>query len=165
MEMKTVVLCLGNPILRDDGVGLHIAGKLRTKVNKAGVTICEASAGGIRILDFLVGYDSAIIVDAIQTREKKPGHIYRFTQANLRETNHSCSMHDMGLTTAIELGKAVGMSVPARISIFAIEAGDVSTFSETCTPAVNRAATRCIKLILNELEAFSGSDCSLPNTN
>jgi hydrogenase maturation protease len=163
--MKTVILCLGNPILGDDGVGLHIAKKLHSMIKRTDVIISEACAGGIRMLDLLTGYDSAIIVDAIQTKREKPGHIYRFDQSNLQDTSHSYSMHDIGLTMTIELGKTMGMAVPARITIFAIEAEDVNTYSETCTPSVSRAATKCVKLILNELEAFSGSDCFLSDAN
>ena len=41
--MKTIVLGVGNPILQDDGVGIHIANQLKEHINHSDVTIDERS--------------------------------------------------------------------------------------------------------------------------
>jgi hydrogenase maturation protease len=69
--MKTLVLGLGNPILTDDKVGIHVVRAAAGHCSPAnGVTFAEASVGGLRLLDLLAGYDRAVMVDAIQTRSK-----------------------------------------------------------------------------------------------
>ena len=44
------------------------------------------------------------------------------------------------------------MALPAEISIYAIEVADVTTFSEICTEAVNRAIPLVVEMIIKELD-------------
>jgi hydrogenase maturation protease len=150
--MKTIVLGLGNPILRDDGVGNRVALELEDKLaQRKDVTVIETSMSGLSLIDLLAGYDKAIIIDAIQTAEGKAGQIYRLTPDAFNNTRHASSPHDVNFATALELGNRLGMAMPKQILIYAIEVADVSTFSEKCTPAVSRAIPACIKMIVKEL--------------
>ena len=149
--MKTLILCLGNSILGDDGVGLAVARRLRKTFSDPHVHIVEAGIGGIRLLDYLAGYDKAIIIDAIQTKKAKPGHIFKFTRDSLEETSHTNSTHDCGLLTALKLGTTLKMAIPLTITMYAIEVEEVDTFTENCSPAVNKASISCTELILREL--------------
>src|SRR5512136_1107161 len=77
--MKTMVLGIGNPILRDDGVGLHVIEALRKRVHNPTVTLETATTGGLNLLDLLRGYEKVILVDAVNQEEGKPGEVKRFT--------------------------------------------------------------------------------------
>jgi hydrogenase maturation protease len=149
--MKTLVLGLGNPILRDDGVGNRVAQELGILVSSGDITVEETSASGLSLLDILVGYDRAIIVDAIQTRDGKPGQIYRLTPGAFGKTRHASSPHDVNFNMALEMGHRMGMPMPREIIIYAIEAQDVSTFGEECTPEVREAIPECVNMVLSEL--------------
>jgi len=149
--MKTLILGLGNPILSDDGVGLLVAKELEAKVDQQEVTIMETSMAGLSLLDFLAGYDRAIIIDAIQTTGGVPGQIYRLDPHTLNATRHAGSPHELNLPTCLELGNRLGIALPPQIVIFAIEVADVSTFSEECTPEVRRAIPVCAEMIIQEL--------------
>ena len=59
--------------------------------------------------------------------------------------------HDIEFATALELGKKLGLALPQEIIIFAIEAADVTTFGEECTPEVRRAIPVCVKMVVREL--------------
>jgi len=84
--MKTLILGLGNPILSDDSIGLRVAKELETRLNRPDVTVMEASVAGLDFLELLVGYDQAIIVDAIQTQGGKIGQVYQFEPEALDNT-------------------------------------------------------------------------------
>jgi hydrogenase maturation protease len=43
--MKTIVIGVGNPILQDDGVGIHVANRLKQIVDHPNITIDEAMTG------------------------------------------------------------------------------------------------------------------------
>ena len=111
----------------------------------------ETSMAGLNLLDVLAGYDKAIVVDAIQTGEGKPGQIYRFIPDAFDVTRHAASPHDVNFATALELGRMLGLPLPREIIIFAIEVADASTFSEECTPAVRGAIPVCVEMVLQEL--------------
>ena len=149
--MKTLVLGLGNSILSDDGVGLYIARELKNFLNREEITIAEACLGGLGLLDLMVGYDKVIIIDAIQTKEGKVGQIYRLKSKEFNATRHASSIHSVNFTTALELGHQLELAMPQQIVIFAIEVVDISTFSEECTPEVQKAIPKCVEMVLQEI--------------
>lgn len=149
---KTLILGLGNPILRDDGVGPRIAMELEGKLD-GNVTIAETCMAGLNLLDILAGYDRAIIIDAIKTEDGEPGRIYRLGIEDFKDTCHAASTHDVNLATALELGERLDMSLPRRIDIVAIEVADTGCFGEELTPEVAAAVPACVEMIIKELKA------------
>jgi hydrogenase maturation protease len=150
-KTKTLILGMGNSLLSDDGVGLCVAAELKSRLDQSDVTIMETSVAGLSLLDLLVGYDRAIIIDAIQTVGGKAGQIYRLDPEAFDTTRRTISPHDVNFTTALEFGKKLGLPLPQEIVIFAIEASDVSTFSEECTPEVKQAIPTCVETVIQEI--------------
>ena len=150
-KTKTLILGLGNSLLCDDGVGIYVAAELKNRVNRPEITVIETGVAGLSLLDLLVGYDKAIIIDAIQTVGGKAGQIYSLNPKAFDTAIHTASAHGINFTTALEFGKKLGLSLPQQIIIFAVEASDVSTFSEECTPEVKKAVPACVEMVLREL--------------
>jgi len=149
---KILILGIGNTLLSDDGAGIYVAAKLKDKLNRPDTTILELAVSGLALLDFLTGYEKAIIIDAIQTTGGKPGQVYRLTPEAFDIAQHITSPHGIDFRTTLELGKKLGLPLPREIIIYAIEAADVSTFSEQCTAPVRKAISSCVNMILRELE-------------
>jgi len=151
-KTKTLILGLGNSLLCDDGVGIYVAAELKNRVDRPEITILETSGAGLSLLDLLVGYDRAIIIDAIQTEGGKAGQIYRLEPEAFDTALHTASTHGIDFTTAVKFGKKLGLHLPQEIIIFAIESSDVNTFREECTPEVRQAIPTCVEMILRELK-------------
>ena len=151
MEMKTLVLGLGNPILSDDGVGIRVAQEVAKKLKDPQITVCETSAAGLSLLDSIVGYDKVIIIDAIQTKKGQAGQIYRMKPEDFSFAKRFSSPHQINLATALELGKMLNLAMPQEITVLAVEAKDVGKFSERCTPEVETAIPEVVKMVLKEL--------------
>ncbi|MDH4067996.1 MAG: hydrogenase maturation protease [Dehalococcoidia bacterium] len=149
--MKTLVLGLGNPILSDDGVGIRVAHDVASQVKSPQVTVSETSAAGLSLLDSIVGYDKAIIIDAIQTEKGRPGQIYRMGAEDFSCTKRFSSPHQVNLVTALELGKMLNLAMPQKVVVFAVEAKDITSFSEKCTPKVEKAIPEVVSMVLEEL--------------
>jgi hydrogenase maturation protease len=149
--MKTLVLGLGNPILSDDGVGIKVAHEVAGRLSSPQVTIAETSGAGLSLLDSIAGYDRVIIVDAIQTKEGQAGQIYRLGPKDLSSAKYFSSPHQINLLTALELGKVLNLAMPQEIVIFAVEAKDVTSFNEKCTPDVEQTIPEVVKMVLEEL--------------
>jgi hydrogenase maturation protease len=156
--MKTIIIGLGNPILTDDGVGVKVAYEIENRLGDnihPNLTITEASVGGLRLMELLEGYDRAIIIDAIQTRNGNPvGSVFRMDLADLREispTQHSASAHDTSLVTALDAGVEMGMKLPLDITIFAVEVENILDFCEQSTPAVVEAIPLVVEQVLEIL--------------
>jgi len=149
--MKTLVLGLGNPILSDDGVGIKVAHEVANQLNSPQVTVAETSGAGLSLLDSIVGYDKVIIIDAIQTKKGQAGQIYRMGAEDVSPTKHFSSPHQINLVTALELGKMLNLAMPQKITIFTVDAKDITSFSEKCTPEVEQAIPEVVKMVLEEL--------------
>jgi hydrogenase maturation protease len=157
-NMRTIIVGLGNPILTDDGVGVKVAYEVEARLRDnipANLTITEASVGGLRLMELLEGYDRAIIIDAIQTRNDHPsGSIFTLNLDDLREispTQHSASSHDTSLVTALDAGLEMGMKLPLEVTIFAVEVENILDFSEQSTPAVAMAIPKVVEMVLDIL--------------
>ena len=150
-KKKTLVLGLGNPILSDDGAGCQVAMALKDQLKEPEIDVLEASVAGLDFLDLLTDYDKVIIIDAIQTGEGTPGQIYRLEPDILANTRHAGTPHDVNLATALELGRKLSLPLPQQITIYAIEAKDVTSFGEECTPEVMKAIPACANMVIREL--------------
>jgi len=142
---------MGNPILSDDGAGIKVVREVGKNLDDPQIIISETSAGGLSLLDSIVGYDKVIIIDTIQTEKGKVGQIYRMKPEDFSFAKHFSSPHQINLITALELGKMLNLGMPQEITILAVEAKDVSNFGERCTPEVERAIPEVVKMVLKEL--------------
>lgn len=156
---RTIVIGLGNPILSDDSVGIKIARALKERLSVSNslncpvgpVDIIEIYAGGMRLMDAMVGYDRAIIADAVITGNTMPGTITCIMPSDICTTRNLTCTHDSGLSTALEMGSMLGLKLPSHIRIWGIEAKDVETFSEDLTDEVKHAVPCVVDQICSYL--------------
>jgi hydrogenase maturation protease len=151
-SMKILIIGLGNPLVSDDSVGPRVAERLRPILShREDVEVTDDTWGGLRLMERMIGFDRAIVIDAIQTGAV-PGTIHILTPDGLA-TQHSASAHDVNLATALELGRQAGAELPANgaIQLIGVEAEDLLTFSEHCTPAVKAAIPRAVEAVLQIL--------------
>jgi hydrogenase maturation protease len=149
---KTLILGLGNPLVSDDSVGLRVVKELATLLaDRQDVEVGEDYWGGLRLMERMVGFDRAIVIDAIVTGAE-PGTILLLTPDDI-PTQRSSSAHDVNLPTALELGRRSELKLPQNqdILLVAVEAKDVINFSEQCTPAVAAAVPRVVQTVLQAL--------------
>ena len=160
--MKTLVLGMGNPILGDDAVGIHLARDLHARIGeRPGVDFVEeCCVGGLNLLDQVAGYERLVVIDSIKTIGDEPGTWYRFDASSLRETMNLRNVHDTNFATALELGRKMGMVVPddAENHIFAVEIAVNDTFSEELSPALREAYPELAEEIIAEIRALLGAD-------
>ncbi len=158
--VKTLVVGLGNPILGDDGVGWQIANELRNQPDiPPEVSIECLAVGGISLMEAMIGYDRAILIDAIASHRDPIGqvHLFNLTEMPNPAMGHTGSAHDTSLQDALTMGRNLGAHLPGEISIVTVEAQKVYEFSETLSPPIAAAIPEAIR-ILNHLLIESNSD-------
>lgn len=138
--MRRLVLGLGNDILGDDAIGLRVARALAQRVAPGhDLTIAEDTRGGLDLVEHMQDHDRVLVIDAIQTGSP-PGTLHHLGLASI-PTQRTATAHGINLRMALELGRQAGMRLPpeAAIAILGVEAGDVLTFAEGLSPAVEQA--------------------------
>jgi hydrogenase maturation protease len=150
---STLVLCLGNDVLRDDGVGWRVAAALAARP-APGVVVKRTGLSGFYLLDDLINFDNAIIVDAVRTREHPPGTVLSFPLEALG-TPAGPSPHAVGLPTVLTIGRRAGMALPTRVHVVAVEVEDMETFDEHLTDVVQAAVPRAVRAVEELLDQIA----------
>ena len=149
-SVRILVLGVGNPILSDDGVGIHVAREL-LKLQLPGVEVEELAASGLELLDVVRGYDKVIIVDAIQTTEGEPGQLHVLDEKDFEKSIHGSSPHGINIATALALGrKLVPDEMPKEVVFFAVEAEDLVNVGERLTAKVANALPGIVERVVKE---------------
>jgi hydrogenase maturation protease len=159
IKMKTLVLGLGNELYGDDGVGIAVVQKLKSdpELKKefshylADVDIEECSLTGFKLLDVVIGYDRLIIIDTIKRENPLTGKISTLKHSDLRYIPGP-SPHYVSIPQAIDIGRKLGLKVPSKIDIIAVEAKNLYNMGEGLTPEMTKAIPEIIQKLKEFLE-------------
>jgi hydrogenase maturation protease len=150
--MKTIVLGVGNPILQDDGVGIHVINELREHLKDSRVIMEIAYTGGMNLLDMIRGFDKVILVDAVKQEDSKKGEVKRFSLTEAPAV-HSCNPHDVSLSEALLLAKQLGEEhLPQEIVVIGIVVKNTVDFGEHLSREVASAVPTAVALVITELK-------------
>ena len=146
--MKTLVIGVGNLLLRDDGVGIHVVNMLKKRSPE--VDVLDAALGSVELLEEMRGYDRVVIVDAIITGAE-PGTVFMVNLHQQEEPPVITSSHGIDIFTTLRLGEELYRDMPSERIIIGIEAEDITSYSEECTPRVAQAVKKVVGIILDLL--------------
>jgi hydrogenase maturation protease len=150
--MRTIIIGIGNPIRSDDAVGLVVARILRRRLREvSNVDVEELHAGGLRLVEAMVGYDRAVVIDAMVTGTQPPGSVRRLAFEELARAHNITCVHDTSLPAALEIWRRTNIPVPNEITVWGIEGEDLMTVSEELSPTVSEGAKTAVQAILDEL--------------
>lgn len=144
---QLLLLGLGNDILTDDAVGLHVVRELRPKLAAhPAIEICETTEMGLALLDFITGYRAVVIVDSIQTGKAPPGFLHELDASALDQLAGR-TPHFVGVSETLALGRQLGLAMPEKVMIFAIEVEDPFTLGTDMTPTLRSALPGIVERI------------------
>jgi hydrogenase maturation protease len=149
-----VVLGLGNTLLGDEGVGVHVIREMERRGVPEDVRLVEGGVGGYALLDFLGADQRVIIVDAADMG-LKAGTVRRFGPEDVISLDKGSphSLHQIGLPDVLELASALGRD--PDVVIIGIQPENV-TLRESLSPVVRRSLTRAIEMIHGEIREHQG---------
>lgn len=153
MKKPTVVLGLGNPLMRDEGIGVFLIQRLARWVERyPSVEFIDAGTGGLSVLHLIEGRHRAVIVDCALMGEA-PGTLKRFTPEDVRSTKvlaHQ-SLHETDLLRVIDMARELGQS-PADIVLFGIQPAVVGP-GQGLSPALMDRIDDYISIVAREFQA------------
>ena len=136
--VSVLVLGLGNDLLGDDAVGLHVARSVRSRLEgQPDCAVRETMEMGLALLDEIVGCEHLLLIDSIETGKAPPGHVHEFDAESLAG-RRIAAPHFVGIVETLALGRTLGLAMPRNVQVFAIEVKDAFTLSVALTPEVQR---------------------------
>jgi len=151
---RLLVLGLGNDILTDDAIGLHVVRRLQGQLaGYPAIDIRETTEMGLALLDFITGYSGVVIVDSIQTGRAAPGSVHELDAASLQQLTGR-TPHFVGVSETLALGKQLGVAMPAQVKIIAIEVEDPFTLGTALTPVLQAALPGIVERVAAVLQTL-----------
>jgi len=150
-----LILGVGNPILSDDGVGIHVLHELQKKYSQIPkLEFDEYDTGGLSLAERFIGYQKVIMIDALALENGTPGEVHRLTIRDFMSTKRMYCAHDCNLATAYDLlQEKLGVELlPKEVVIIGIEIEKFDAFSEELTEKVAKAIPKAVALVENELK-------------
>jgi hydrogenase maturation protease len=149
LSPKILVLGLGNDILTDDAVGLHVVRQLREQVaGDPRIEVRETMEMGLALLDFFVGRRAVILVDSIQTGRVPPGTIHEVDANGLKQLTGR-TPHFLGVGETLALGRRLDLPMPESVRILAVEVDDPFTLGTEMTLVVQQAVPGVLSQVLS----------------
>lgn len=112
---KTLILGVGNYLLSDDGLSVHVLERLvQTERLPEEIEVVDGGTCGLDLLQFLEGITNLIIVDAVNAG-KEPGTIIRLSGEQVPAyLSMKISPHDIGLPDLLATAKLRDLYPPQR---------------------------------------------------
>ena len=161
MKTGTVLIGLGNPLLRDEGIGVHLERALAAshakKTSGLGsfsypqpVEFLDLGTASFRVLHAIAGKARALFIDCA-LMEEAPGTLRRFTldEVRTRKSLPQLSLHEGDLLHTLDLAQKIE-ECPPTVVIFGIQPEDISP-GEALSPALTASFAEYVRAIEEEI--------------
>jgi hydrogenase maturation protease len=153
---KILVVGLGNILLQDEGIGLHVIEKLRQENDISDeVELVEGETAGLALLPVLKEGTHIIFVDAMNF-EGAAGEIKVLRNDEIISANNMLvSVHEVGLRDIISLISLTKDSELPEIVLVGVKPMNLGTGLQL-SPEVERSIPKIINVIKQEVQKFKG---------
>lgn len=147
---KILVVGIGNLIMQDDGVGVHVIKALEEIGFPDNVELIDGGTNSYDLIEEFSRADQLIVVDAMHAGGE-PGTIYRapLDELGLEPNENITSLHEMHFVEAMKMTRMLGYNPPTMV--FGIEPAVVAVSMEL-SPSVAVKLPRLVELVKEEIE-------------
>jgi len=146
--MKTLILGVGNFLLKDEGVGIHVIRELEKESMPPNVGLMDGGTGGLHLLHWLRDYERIIMIDAALD-DNLPGTIRLIHPRHASDFPPLISAHEIGLRDMIEAMCMTG-DLP-EIRLIAVSAAKINEIGTCLSPEIQAVIPEIVKLVKEQL--------------
>lgn len=152
--MGTLVACLGNELVGDDGVGVRVGRVLRGLELPAGVEVVIRPNLGLELIELLGEYERVLLVDAMQTgRVAGSCEVIDVAEAEGMASCPTCS-HSIGIPEVLQLARRLHPDrALGSVQIIGVEGQSMDEFGVGLTKAVRAGMVRAVETVLRAVGA------------
>ena len=147
--MNTLILGMGNLLLCDEGVGVHVARALAQRELPPDVSVVEAGTAFLDVLPDIEKADRILLIDAMEGGGA-PGSVYRVPFDQCKHPAMLASLHGFDLSRVLYMA---GSDRSPEVTVFGIEPALIEWGIEL-SPAVQRMLPAVEDAILKELSSY-----------
>lgn len=144
--MKTLILGMGNLLLCDEGVGVHVARALAQRSLPPDVAVVEAGTAFLDVLPDIEKADRILLIDAMEGGGA-PGSVYRMPFDQCLHPEMLASLHGFDLSRVLYMA---GSDRRPEVTVFGVEPARIEWGVEL-SETVQRSIPAVEEAILNEV--------------
>jgi len=148
---RVVIVGVGNPLARDEGLGPAALARLEAEGVPPGALCFDAGTDFLASMPDWADADRLIVIDAMRAGGA-PGTVYRMpleeVEARAKAEGLHLSGHDLGLVGAVRLARVTGQRIPPTV-VFGVEPAEVA-LGEGLSDAVAAALDRLTSAVRKE---------------
>ncbi len=158
---QVLVLGIGNLLLSDEGVGVHVAQELMAGGTPAGVQVRDAGTPGFELVEELSDGRRVIVVDALQAG-LSPGAVRVFAPAEVRESEQVklSSLHGVGLLDVCRLAQRLGRRL--NVTVIGVQVASVGPGTEL-SPALRAHWAEIMQRVRQEVNQAASDRAEATN--
>ncbi len=147
---RVTVMGMGNPLLRDEGVGVRVVESLMAALEfPDNVKVLDVGTMGMSILHLFRECDYMLVVDAVDGTGEEPGTIVRLSPEEMAPNQVMHSLHDIRFVDVLQAAMLIGATPKAECIGIQIE--DMTTFEIGLTPGVEASVPAAAAAVLEVL--------------
>jgi hydrogenase maturation protease len=132
--VKTALVGFGNSCHGDDGIGPAAARRIyQSLLGVENLDLLELATSDFGVMEALIGYERAVIIDALVDEEAEVGTVRRLELPEAVEDGH-LSPHTAGFGAALALARKLGLAVPDQLALYGVVIREPPCFSERLSP-------------------------------
>ena len=151
MSMKTLILGVGNLLLKDEGVGIHVIHALEKENLPPGISLMDGGTGGLHLLGWLQGYDRIIMIDATLD-ENPPGTVRLINPRYASDFPPLMSAHEIGLRDMI--GAMYLVNNLPEILLIVVSVTNIKEIGTDISPEIQAIFPKIIQIVKNTCAFF-----------
>jgi len=153
-QERILILGVGNVLLNDEGVGVHIAQKMTTLDLPPEVQVVEGGTDGFGLMHLILEADRLILIDAVKGGGA-PGSIYRFDLKDCPPypDPFKTSVHQISILEVIHLADLIGSTPTTTINGIEPKSTDMGM---VLSPEVEAKIPKVIELVREEMNRVPG---------
>ncbi len=157
--MAVGLIGIGNILLSDEGVGVHVVRAIREKyIFSPEIEIIDGGTLGLDLLPYFERFDKVLIVDAVNF-SKEPGYVGIIEDNEIPAVLHTkLSVHHIGLADTLVAAKLMDMKL-SKVSLVGIQPQSLD-FRLEMTDTVSSKINTLIDLTLKKLKEWN-IECAL----
>jgi hydrogenase maturation protease len=144
--MAVLIMGIGNYLMGDEGVGVHVAQRLAKETLPEGIDVLDGGTGGFFLMEYFENYPVVILIDA--TLDDRPTGTIRVIEPRFAsDFPRAMSTHDIGLRDLVE-GLAILGKMP-KIHLFAVSIEMIQSQQIELSPELERVMPELLAQVKN----------------
>ena len=120
----TVIIGIGNILLKDDGMGVHVIKQLELENLPSTIELVDGGTSTLDTLGFFLDYKKVIVIDCLRAG-LKPGTIYKIKPEDITSyKKENLSIHDVQILDVVKMANM--MDKYPEVVIFGIEPEEIA---------------------------------------